>query len=72
MTIEWKEPPAATNRKWAPIIAQLQAKPGSWALVGDMSISTAYTYSKRYGIELRLGKRNGTRAEAYFRVSEAN
>lgn len=70
MNIEWKEPPTPTNRKWAPIIAQLKANPGSWALIGTMSISTAYTYSKRYGVELRLGAKDKNRAEVYFRAPE--
>lgn len=72
MVIEWKEPPEARNRKWSPIIAELQAKPGSWAFMGTMSISTAYTYSKRYGVELRLGAKDNTRAEVYFRAPEVN
>lgn len=70
MTIEWKEPPAAVNRKWRFIIEQLQERPGSWALIGRMSISTAYTYSKRYNLELRLGTKEGNKADVYFRVPE--
>jgi hypothetical protein len=72
MTIEWKEPPPAANRKWAPIIAELKANPGSWAFIGKMSISTAYTYSKRYGVELRLGTKDKHKADVYFRAPEAN
>lgn len=71
MTIEWKEPPAAKNRKWTPIVDQLKSKPGSWASMGEMSISTAYTYAKRYGLELRLGEKvSTTKAEIFFRASE--
>lgn len=70
MQIEWKEPPAARNRKWQPIINQLKANPGAWAVMGRMSISTAYTYSKRYGLELRLGDRDKTSAEVFFRAPE--
>lgn len=71
MTIEWKEPPAAKNRKWTPIIEELKANSGSWAFMGEMSISTAYTYAKRYGLELRLGEKvSATKAEVYFRASE--
>jgi hypothetical protein len=68
--IEWAEPPAAINRKWRFIIEQLESRPGSWALIGRMSISTAYTYSKRYNLELRLGPKEGNQADVYFRVPE--
>ena len=69
-SIEWATPPAAVNRKWRFIIEQLESRPGSWALIGKMSISTAYTYSKRYNLELRLGTKDGNQADVYFRVAE--
>jgi len=72
MTIEWKQPPARTYRKWAPIIEALRANPGEWAFIGRMSSTAAYKYAKENQLEIRTSNRDGSAADIYLRAIEVN
>lgn len=54
----WKEPPESRAMRWEPVIAELQANPGRWALVKTYpKQTTAATMGcilkKRYAVEYR-------------------
>ena len=72
MTIEWKEPPTAARRKWKAVIAEIHSRPGQWAFVGEMNVSTAYVYARRFGLELEIANRTDGRGDVYLRASEVN
>jgi hypothetical protein len=52
--IKWQEPPTfnrGTNGKWDGIRAELQARPGEWALVAEKVSASAATVQSRPGFE---------------------
>lgn len=72
MNIEWKEPPARKNRKWAPLAETLREKPGQWAYVGRLGVSQAYKYARQFELEIQISERKGTFADIYLRAAEVN
>ncbi len=56
--VKWQDPPVGRKRHapdgWAAIVAELDARPGEWALVSEGTTTCQHSYLKtKYGLETR-------------------
>lgn len=73
MVIKWEEPPVgarggARRGVWSAVLADLQTRPGDWALIGeDVAASTAtYLRTIGNGFEFTLRGVKNNRAEKMY------
>ena len=72
MSVKFEEPPArvAQRGRWLPVIAELKANPGRWALIAEnVATGGISAMRKTYpGVEVRtVGNRNNRAAKVYAR-----
>lgn len=66
--IEWKEPPAG-NRRWNEIIRQVKSRPGSWAFIGNMTVSAGYKQARTHNLDIRVANRAGSTGDIYLKAN---